>query len=314
MPGRKKGLQHTLQNNSGAAIWGLSVFVLAASLLVNAKHELRSRDKASEEPPPLYLPEARYVKLVTFGFDNFAADVLWFNTINYFGKQYLENKDYRWFAHMCELVTTLDPQAIQQYEFCGTLLSWVVKDPKASNKLLSRAIQHHPAHWRFYYQRGFNYWYFLNNQEKAKQEFLRASQIPNAPDFLVSLASRLMVETESPGVAIAFLKDMLEHAKDKLVREALQDKLKRAYISRDIRLIESVKNRYEKEMGNTVTKIEQLVAPGYLKFIPNDPFGGSYQLNPDSNAVETTTGEKGLDFFGKTAETGALSHEFVKHE
>ena len=113
---------------------------------------------------PLYLPDARYIRLITLGFDNFVSDILWFQTVNYFGKQYLGGKDYRWLDSMCTLVTTLNANAMHVYDFCGTLLAWMAKDATASNRILTRGIESHPNHWRFRYLRGFNKWYFFERQ------------------------------------------------------------------------------------------------------------------------------------------------------
>lgn len=308
-----KGQRNVLAASRGIVAAALLLLAASVSLLSWSKTNLRARhaqyNRAHHEAP-LYLPEAKYVRLVTLGFDGFLSDILWFNTVNYFGKQYLGQKDYQWLFHMCTLVTRLDPNALHVYEFCGSLLSWIAKQPDRSNRILSEAIEHHPLNWRFYYLRGFNYWYFMENLERAKEDLLRASRVPGAPTFLASLASRLVAATENPHTAINFLKDLIDNAEDPTVQKALGEKLKLAYVSRDTERLERLAAEYRERSGKPAASLDDLVAAGVLKFIPSDPFGDQYRLDPATGHVISESARRGLSFEGKTARTGLLKGEF----
>jgi len=285
----------------------IALLALASLASSSLKNNLR-KHHVEKERPPLYLPEAKYVKLTTLGFNNLASDILWFNTISYFGKQYLAGKDFKWLSHMCELVTKLDERSVDQFEFCGNLLSWMAKDPISSNKLLDRAIATHPESWRFPYMRGFNYWYFLEDNEKAREDMILASKRPNAPAFLTSLASRLISNTQDPRVAIEFLKRSLNRADDKNVKKAIEEKLKQAYLSLHTSLLEKALSKFEKKTKKPASSLEELVEAGFLRFIPEDPFGGNYYL--EEGKIKNSSKEKGLEFFGKTAKTGIFADKF----
>ena len=271
--------------------------------------KVQVRNNQIEKPrPPLYLPDVEYVRLLTLGFNNFASDILWFNTINYFGQQYIAGKDFKWLSHMCNLVTKLDEKSEAQFEFCGNLLSWMAKEPVASNELLTRAIKAHPHSWRFPYMRGFNYWYFLEDNEKAREDMILATKRPNAPEFLTSLASRLISKTQDPRVAIEFLQRSLNRTSDENVKNAIEEKLKRAYLNLHSELLMKAINKYQEETGKVAQSLNDLVETGFLRFIPEDPFGGTYYLK--NGEIRNTSNEKGLEFFGKTAKTGMFADEF----
>lgn len=284
------------------AVWGLA----------SSKEKLRNFDKTNSElfsdAPPLYLPETKYVKLITLGFNNFASDILWFNTLNYFGKRYQAGRDYKWLANNCNLVTTLNPNAFDAIEFCASLLSWSAKEPETSNKILASAIKNHPQVWRFRYLRGFNYWYFLENREKAREDLLAASTLPDAPPFLASLASRLLASDQDPEVAVSFLQNVIRNTKDQTAKEALTEKLKLAFVSLDIKMLAKLLDLYQQRNGSKADSLQALVDGGYIKAIPKDPFGGSYFID-ESGQVKTTSGKTGLTFSGKTAKTGIYSQE-----
>ena len=293
----------------------ICVFLLALSFgaLQTSKNTLRSKHQEfaqQADRPPLYLPDAKLVKLTTLGFNNLTSNILWFNTNNYFGKQYLGNKDYKWLSHMCHLVTSLNDKAEHVFEFCGSMLSWIAKKPEKSNEILYKAIEAHPKAWRFYYMRGFNYWYFLEDKEKAREDFETASKLPKAPAFLASLASRLMVDTKDPRTAISFLKDLKKNTEDETVKKALEEKIKLGQISLYKRKLKNLVSEHEQTTGRKLESLEQLVTSGKLNFVPKDPFDGKFYLNKDTGEIETTSEKKGLEFFGKTAKTGVLKNEF----
>jgi tetratricopeptide (TPR) repeat protein len=288
----------------------LVVVATSSVLLINwSKPELREENqKASQiEHPPLYLPSAKYIKFVTLGFDNFFSDVLWFNTINYFGKQLKGNRDYQWLNQMCDLVTELDPKKKYAYEFCSTMLSWETKDFEASNKILTHGIENNPDYWRFWYLRGFNYWYFFDDREKAIRDMTRASQIPDAPPFVAALAASLIADSNDIENAIRFLEDMIGNSTDDNAKNALIEKLKRAYISRDIKYIENVISKYEETHDEKITDLRKLVSLGIK--IPLDPYGKEYYVDKDTGEVKTNSNVEGLKFKGKTKDTGIFADE-----
>ena len=292
-----------------------AVLALVSVSLAWSKAQLRQKKdeiRQETEETPLYLPDAKYIRLVTLGFDTFWSRILWFNTVNYFGKQFLADSDYRWLYHNCKLVTQLDERATHAFEFCGTLLSWMAREPERSNEILTHAIQAHPDAWRFRYLRGFNYWYFLSRRDLAKEDFRIGSTLPEAPPVLASLATRLMVAEDDPQTAIAFLVDLIENTKDEHVKQALGEKLKRAVISRDRRILNKAVVIFHDKFGRRPLSLSELVEKGIMNRLPIEPFGGMYSIDRETGEVKTSSGEKDLDFFGKTADTGIYKYEYQR--
>jgi len=246
---------------------------------------------ALEDLAPLYLPEIQTVRLITLGFDPFFSDIIWFSTINYFGKQFRGNGDYQWLKKRCDLVLKLQPIANERYDFCATLLVWVAKDVQASNEILNQAVKAFPDSWRFYYLRGFNYWYFQGKEKEGAAELTRAAELPDAPSMLPSLAARLL--RSDPEAAVQFLRDSLKRATDPAVKEALTERLKQAQLTYDISKLSSLVVVYQSKTGKSPKHLEDLRDAGLLKFVPHDPFGGEYRLQ--DGVVVSTSGKKGLE-------------------
>ncbi len=289
------------------------LFAIALPLIGTSRARLNADSVAvtvDDSQPPLYLPEQRYVRLVTLGFDSFASDVLWFSTINYFGKQYRGNRDYRWLNQMCNLVTDLDPQALHVYEFCASMLTWEAKDIEKSDLILTKGLAKHPADWRLWYLRGFNAWYFAEDLVKAKADLEKAASLPEAPEFLASLASRMMVATNAPDTAVRFLSDMVARTGDPRAKEALQDKLKRAYLARDLAFLQEAIRRFELKHARLPQDLKELVSGAIITTVPVEPFGGQYELTDHGKDVRTSSGETPLTFHGKNAKTGIAKGDF----
>ena len=250
---------------------------------------------------PLYLPKKSAVKSVTLGYEHFVSTVLWFSTLNYFGEKFIKKDSMPWFNHMCDLVTDLDPKARHVYEFCGTLLSWIAKEPENSNIIMTKAIKDDPNYWRYYYLRGFNNWYFLNDLSLAKSDFEAASQKPDAPSFLVSMASRLMVHEGDEESAIAFLKASYVRTSDPSAKQAIAEKLNLAVVARDIRILKEAVQVYKNQHANYPKSLQDLIDLKLIKEIPTDPFGEAYVFDVALGTIRSTKGGEGLAFKGKTA-------------
>lgn len=285
----------------------IALFALGYSR-TQLRKEFLSKQLIANSQPPLYLPEARYVRLVTLGFDKFASDLLWFNTINYFGKQLETSRDMPWFGQMCNLVSVLDPKARHVVEFCATLLSWVGRDPQSSRTLLERAIQNDPDYWRYHYLLGFTYWYFLSQKDLAATSLAKAANLPDAPIFLGSLASRLLATGDTPATAINFLKELIHRTSDEHAKKALEERLTQAYISRDIELLNERITKYHTTHGSLPLSFEDLIKDRLITRLPTDPFNMPYLLNPNTGEVSTSSGKHGLEFSGRSAQTG-LAHK-----
>ena len=244
------------------------------------------QDQVSSEAEVLYLPDKRAVELLSFGYRNALADYLWFKTISYFGKHYERDRDYQWMAHMCDLVTELNPLADHVYLFCGSMLSWEAKNYKGAVQILSKAIEANPANWIYYYYRGFNYMYFLNDNEKARDDFIAAAKLPNAHPLVQRLAAKKISMLNNPETAIEFLTDMVKKTEDPKARDALIEKLKELRRKNDIALLTKGVEMFTEREGRRPNSLKDLIDAGIVTALPPSPSGAPYSYNRKENRVE----------------------------
>jgi hypothetical protein len=196
------------------------------------QQEQFSLEHLSDQAEVLYLPSGEALDVLSFGYKNIVSNIVWFSTINYFGKHYRGDKDYRWLYHRCSIVLALDRKAIPIYEFCSTMLAWEQNSPVQSIKILDSAIENFPRYWKFYYLRGFTYMFFLKDNVRATEDLIKAAKLPGVHPVIASLAAKKLTEQEfnqkdSKERAREVLKSVLSTTSDPLVQEAIEKRLEK---------------------------------------------------------------------------------------
>jgi hypothetical protein len=75
-------------------------------------------------------------------------------------------------------------------------------------------------------------------------------------------------------------------------------------IERDLRLLEQAIGHYHKKYHVYPKTLTELVSAGYLSRIPEEPFGGSYELNSRTGQVTSSTHPTRLKVFRRDLESG----------
>ena len=266
---------------------------------LDAAGELGSGGAQAQEREVLYLPNGAALELMSFGYRNVLANLLWFNTINYFGKHFRSDHSYTWLKHMCGLVSTLDPKAEHVYEFCGMMLAWEGADPQSAILLLNRAIAANPQSWRFYYLRGMNWALFFRDELRAQADFAQGAKQPAAPPFMARLAVKTLANLDRPETAVAFLKEMIGQASDLNQKAALTEHLRKTLYEIGFQKLERARVQYRERHGLEPGAIEQLVEFGLSESDFADPFGGRYYIDAATGRIASTSRVERVKLFKK---------------
>lgn len=245
-------------------------------------------------PEALYLPNERAIEVVSFGYRKALASFLWFRTINYFGKHYASDQHYEWLFLMCDLVTTLDPQALHVYEFGSNILAWEANSPEDARRLLTKGMQHNPSRWKLPYLRGFISLYFLNQEAEAREDFVTASHLPDVHPIVIGLAAKTVALQNDPEQALAFLKNVLSSNDDPHVRTVLMQKVRDLSYERDLLRLEAALLRYREAKQSLPSDITELAPYLDRPVSLEDPFGGHYVIDSASETVRSTSNRKRL--------------------
>lgn len=278
-----------LQHIVSASVFFVLTIVGASNL--HTATDSNSSDPSSES---LFLPKREAVEVLSFGYKTTLANALWFKTVSYFGKHYRSDKNYEWLSHMCELVTDLNPNSTHVFEFGSLMLAWEAKKPKEAISLLDKAISAHPTDWKFLYLRGFFRYFFFNDIESAKNDFVSSAKLPGAHPVVKRIAAKELAASEGPERAVEFLIETLKTTDDPRAKEALTERLKEALLEKGFKSLRIAVEVYVKRFNKKPSSIEDLVKEKIVAPLGPDPFGGSYKLDPNTGEPYSTSGKVGL--------------------
>ncbi len=151
----------------------------------------------------LYIENGAVLKKVLLGYESLAADIYWLRTVQYFGGQRLYDPDKRFdlLEPLLEITTDLDPHLKIAYRYGAIFLSepWPrgVGIPIKGIALADKAIRNNPDHWRFYLDKGFIYYWHLQDYQEAARVFLEGSEISGAPHWMAGTAANRPPERET---------------------------------------------------------------------------------------------------------------------
>jgi len=243
------------------------------------------------------LPRGEYLKPALLGYHHLGADIIWLQMLQVLGKRKNSSEEYTWLYHTLDVITTLDPHYAYAYYVGGVVLSELGERVDLSNQLLQKGHIANPREWNLLFLLGYNHYFLLGNAAAGADYIGRASQIPGAPGFLPGLATRMYAESGNPNVALQFLEELWRRNPDLAVREKLEIRAKEVMIERDIQEIESAVQQYRDQRGRLPRELHDLISNGSLRQIPQEPFGGTYDLNSVTGKVSSSTHPKRLEVF-----------------
>lgn len=96
------------------------------------------------------------------------------------------------------------------------------------------------------------------------------------------IAARWLLRGDDPSMAVAVLDMMAQQARTHGLRQHF---VKRAQQARDLMELQQAIDFYAERHARRPENLEQLVAAGILKRLPDDPFGKGYEMNGNGKAM-----------------------------
>jgi hypothetical protein len=211
-------------------------FVLGAVVVSGLVFSTLSVQKYRYRPylcDKLYLPSGKFVKELSLGYREVAADLIWLNAVQYYGEFRNESHDLKYFRGLIDIVTALDPHFVFAYVFGALIVS---EDAGAFNDgldILKRGMAHNPTSWQLPFEIGFLN--FVNRRDNvlAARYFELASQMPGAPEYTERFAAFVYSKAGDTEASIRLWEEYKEHTDNPFLKELAEryiEKLKRASI------------------------------------------------------------------------------------
>ncbi len=231
----------------------------------------------------LYLPKGEILKYIALDHRNSFADFLWLNFIQYYGYHLRKDKKYPYLFPILDVLTDLDDKFLYAYTFGSVLLASEVKDRESAEKLLIKAIYNEPYRWEYPFWMGFLNYTFFGDFKKAAMYFKLATLKEGAPGIVYRFyAFTYYHKLKDLETAFLLWKYMYENAKSDYEKKIAEDYMKRTIMKIHIRDLTKILREFIKKEGYKPFNLRELLKKGYLKKLPEHPFGGYYYIKGDS--------------------------------
>ncbi|WP_305042493.1 hypothetical protein [Geoalkalibacter sp.] len=250
------------------------------------------------------------MKISSLEFDGLVANFLFLKAMVFIGETLdrpesprVQYREYLWLLRLLKTITDLDPYFYDPYYFGNAHLVWneysqgkyhpasegyyYMQDflLRENINLVDKGIRYRTWDWYLLFLNGFNYFYFLGENEKASEYLMEASRKTNSSPLLATLAARLAHQGDRTENAIEFLHEMIDATEEQSVRETFFLRLsalkKVLYLERAVAEFISRHNRQP-------TALHELVKYSIIQEIPSDPYGGVFFLDEDGK-IKTTS-------------------------
>ena len=243
-----------------------------------------------DQAPIHYSIPSNFTAPASLEFKGVVANYLFLKTITDAGddlsrKKKIDREMIEYIVASVDTITDLDPKFWDPYLFASLMLAWNFGEAQKANAILTKAETHLPNDYRPAYFKGFNYYYFLKDNEKAAEYMIKASKLPGSPSYLPYLATRLSVYSAEHKTAAAFLEQMIQTTRNEAMVRQLKMRLETV---NHLILLEKAMMDYKKSFGLFPKHLEDLVKAGFITAIPKDPHGGKYVIM-ENNRVYTTS-------------------------
>jgi hypothetical protein len=238
-----------------------------------------------------YVPSAEVLRVAVGDQKLFVAHAAVVKVLVYYGTiiDQLKNKiilpaEYYNMYTTLQTAVKLDPYNDDAYYFAEAAFTWEVNRAKEVNQMLDYGMKYRTWDYMLPFFAGFNASYFLKQYEPAAHYMQRAAELSGNP-LLTNLAARFYFESDKSKIGIDFLEMMEKGAKDEQIRRLYR--LRRTALQAASSIQDAV-NQFKEQNGRLPGRLDELVESGFLKRLPEDPYGGRFYLD-NSGTVRTTS-------------------------
>lgn len=261
----------------------IKLFIYFVCLMVLVSHFQAKYDDRidyfSEQNTFLILPPGKTLRILSFGFQNLVADMLFIWSIQFYSTYYLSNR-YDYLEHIYETITDLTPEYTEPYIVGSWIMGLEAKDYKMAMRLLEKGSKNNKDEYIFDYEAGYYAFDNLKDYELAEKLFRRAAQKPDAPPVIKRSWAHLVYMRDNLEFAWKLWMDIYKNAKEIVERDASFNHLYQIKYEMDKRFLEAKIAQYKQRHKRFPQELEDLKRTGLLKEIPRDFKGNDYIYNP----------------------------------
>lgn len=269
---------------------GLAGALGAAAFSISRLEAARTDRPA--EAQVLYLPSGNYLKIVSLGFPEVIADLIYIWSIQYYSNYDAEDR-FRYLEHVySNVIAELDPRYIDPYLVGSMIMNLEARDHAMALRLLDKGIAANPDEWILPFEAGFLCYNDLKDYERAARYFEAALRIPGAPSVIGRLRAGMYEKLGDKRASLEYWREVLQQADSDYVRDVSWRHVHDLTVEIDVETLRSAVAAYRGRTGRYPARLDQLTAAGLIDRQPVDPEGNPYRYDAATGEVSPSGGFK----------------------
>lgn len=172
---------------TGGLIIACILFGIGSTVIQAEQSQLRAHTDLHSE---VELPSTDILQAGFLNFEEFAADLIWIQALQYFGQQERAERTPVSLDEYAKTVAGLDPYFYEIYPwfvatYRGSRFPITADDIRTMNRFLDQGIERFPNRWRLPYKAGMNYIGYSQNRTPSG----RLGEVESAIDYLQKASS-----------------------------------------------------------------------------------------------------------------------------
>ena len=268
----------------------LLLFILFALLMTGVgffQHSYDSkRNYFAERDTFVTLPSGKTLKVLSFGYRNLVADMLFIWSIQFYSSYNLTNR-YDYLEHVYNVITDLTPKYKEPYVVGSWIMALELGDLRMAMRLLEKGSRNMPEEWFFDYECGFYAYKELKDYKLAEKYFTRAASKPTAPSHVRRRQAHTIYMQDNLQSAYKLWKDILDNAGDDgFARSAALNHLFQIKYEMDKKNLGEKIKQFKQQYGRFPQNLFELVRARLIQFVPKDYSNSDYLYDPKTGIVK----------------------------
>jgi tetratricopeptide (TPR) repeat protein len=231
------------------------------------------------------LPTGKTLQVLSFGYRNLTADLLFIWSIQFYSTYYLTNR-FDYLERAYNTITDITPQYKDPYVIGALIMVFEAKDIPMALRLLDKGSRSIESEWIFDHEAGYYCYKYLKDYSKAEAYYAKAASKPNAPLFLKRMKAHMVYLQDDPKVAYQMWLDIYNHARDNLEKDVAFNHLYQIKAEIDLQFLQQKIALFRENFQRFPSALAELVRRDIATEIPRDFSGNDYQYDPQHGTIK----------------------------
>jgi hypothetical protein len=261
----------------------LIIVLMAMAGFLQFKYDARRHYDTAREVF-VTLPPGKTLRILSFGFQNLVADMLFIWSIQFYSDYNLTNS-YDYLEPVFDTITDITPKYKEPYIVGSWIMALEAGDVKMAIRLLQKGARNMRDEWIFDYESGFYAYKNLKDSALAETYFARVSDNPNSPPFIRRTRAHMVYMEDNLDYAYSLWMDIYKNARDEFERTSALNHLRQIKFEKDKKILDKQIARFRTLFRRSPSKLEELKQAGLMSEIPRDFDGNPYIYMPEKGTI-----------------------------